>query len=56
LLARRPKTAKLVENARLRDYVQDRLSGQVRRPDGTPVSAYYLICRSPYDLTCRSAS
>jgi uncharacterized protein (UPF0262 family) len=20
------------------------------------VSAYYLICRSPYDLTCRSAS
>ena len=30
LLARRPKTAKLVENARLRGYVQDRLSGQVR--------------------------
>jgi hypothetical protein len=26
-----------VENARLRAYVQDRLSGQVRRPDGTPV-------------------
>jgi hypothetical protein len=20
------------------------------------LSAYYLICRSPYDLTCRSAS
>ncbi len=38
LLARRPKTAKLVENARLRNYVQDRLSGQVRRPDGTPVA------------------
>jgi hypothetical protein len=37
LLARRLKTAKLVENARLREYVQDRLSGQVRRPDGTPV-------------------
>jgi hypothetical protein len=37
LLARRPKTAKLVKNARLREYVQDRLSGQLRRPDGTPV-------------------
>jgi hypothetical protein len=37
LLARRPKTAKLVESARLREYVQDRLSGQVRRPDGTPL-------------------
>jgi IS30 family transposase len=33
-MARRPKTAKLVENDRLREYVQDRLSGQVRRPDG----------------------
>jgi hypothetical protein len=21
-----------------------------------PVSAYYLTCRSPYDLTCRSVS
>src|SRR3954464_1095235 len=37
LLARRPKTSKLVQNARLREYVQDRLSGQVRRSDGTPV-------------------
>jgi IS30 family transposase len=27
---------KLVENERLREYVQERLSGQVRRPDGTP--------------------
>jgi IS30 family transposase len=35
--ARRPKTAKLVANERLRDYVADRLAGQVRRPDGTPV-------------------
>ena len=33
--AKRPKTAKLVENDRLRDYVQDRLDGSVRRPDGT---------------------
>ena len=37
LVAKRPKTAKLVANARLREYVQERLSGQVRRPDGTPV-------------------
>jgi IS30 family transposase len=37
LIAQRPKTAKLVENDRLREYVQERLSGQVRRPDGTPV-------------------
>jgi IS30 family transposase len=35
--AKRPKTAKLAENDRLRDYVQDRLSGSVRRPDGTEV-------------------
>jgi transposase, IS30 family len=35
--ARRPKTAKLVANGRLRDYVQDRLAGVIRRPDGTPV-------------------
>jgi IS30 family transposase len=35
--ARRPKTAKLVQNERLRDYVQDRLAGHVLRPDGTPV-------------------
>ncbi len=37
LVARRPKTAKLVTNDRLRGYVQERLSGQVRRPDGTTV-------------------
>ena len=38
LMARRPKTAKLATNERLREYVQDRLAGQVRRPDGTAVS------------------
>jgi IS30 family transposase len=38
LIARRPKTAKLLANERLRDYVQQRLSGQVRRPDGTLVA------------------
>jgi IS30 family transposase len=35
LMGRRPKTAKLVENDRLRDYVQDRLAGVIRHPDGT---------------------
>jgi IS30 family transposase len=38
LIARRPKTAKLASNERLREYVQERLSGQVRRPDGTTVA------------------
>lgn len=36
--AKRPKTAKLVDNDRLREYVQDRLAGDIRRPDGTIVS------------------
>jgi IS30 family transposase len=36
--ARRPKTAKLVENDRLREYVQDRLSGAVQTPDGRVVA------------------
>ena len=36
LMARRPKTAKLVDNDRLRGYVQDRLAGAVRARDGTP--------------------
>jgi IS30 family transposase len=38
LMARRPKTAKLAADERLRGYVQDRLAGQVRRPDGTAVA------------------
>jgi len=38
LAARRPKTAKLVADPRLHAYVHERLSGQVRRPDGTAVS------------------
>src|SRR3954453_1787595 len=36
--AKRPKTAKLVANQRLREYVQDRLAGVLRAPDGTPVT------------------
>ncbi len=35
LVAQRPKTARLVENERLRGYVQERLAGRIRRPDGT---------------------
>ena len=34
LMARRPKTARLADDDRLREYVQERLCGQVRRPDG----------------------
>jgi IS30 family transposase len=35
--ARRPKEAKLVGNEQLREYVQERLSGAVRAPDGRVV-------------------
>jgi IS30 family transposase len=38
LQARRPKTAKLAGNDRLRDYVQDRLAGTIVRPDGERVA------------------
>jgi IS30 family transposase len=38
LVARRPKTAKLAANVVLREYVQERLAGHVRRPDGTAVA------------------
>jgi len=34
---RRPKPAKLAIDARLRDYVQHRLSGMIAGPDGVPV-------------------
>ncbi|MFJ8545891.1 IS30 family transposase [Streptomyces sp. NPDC093586] len=36
--AKRPKCAKLLGNDRLRQYVQERLSGNVHRPDGTVVA------------------
>ncbi|WP_203927651.1 IS30 family transposase [Virgisporangium ochraceum] len=36
LVARRPKTAKLVSNDRLREYVQQRLAGEVHHLDGRP--------------------
>ncbi|WP_437437858.1 IS30 family transposase [Streptomyces olivoreticuli] len=35
---KRPKAAKLAGNDRLREYVQERLAGSVRRPDGTIVT------------------
>jgi IS30 family transposase len=35
--AKRPKVAKLAANEPLRAYVEDRLSGQIARPDGTAV-------------------
>ena len=38
IIARRPKTAKMVSNPRLREYVQERLSGQINRPDGTVIA------------------
>jgi len=36
--AKRPKVARLVTNDRLREYVQQRLAGHVRRPDGSVVA------------------
>jgi len=38
LIARRPKTPKLVANDRLRSYVQERLAGEIRASDGSPVT------------------
>jgi len=35
MAAKRPKPAKLATNPRLNDYVQERLSGELKRPDGT---------------------
>ena len=35
MAARRPKAAKLVTNPRLHAYVQERLTGQISRPDGS---------------------
>jgi len=37
LMARRPRTARLASDEQLRDYVQERLAGQVRRPGGAAV-------------------
>ena len=36
--ARRPKVAKLAQNDKLRDYIQDRLAGKIAKPSGEPVA------------------
>ncbi len=36
--ASRPKVAKLAANPALRDYVQDRLAGMIKRPDGAHIA------------------
>jgi IS30 family transposase len=41
--ARRPKPSKLATNTALRDYVQDRLAGQVANPDGVGFSGPDVI-------------
>src|SRR3954449_8636158 len=38
LVARRPKTSKLVADERLREYVQQRLAGRLHRADAPPVA------------------
>jgi IS30 family transposase len=43
LIARRPKPAKLVVNERLREYVQERLAGHVRRLDGVAVAGPTVV-------------
>lgn len=45
--ARRPKAAKLATNAALRQYVQDRLSSQVSRPDGSVIAGPQTAGRHP---------
>ena len=40
LAARRPKPAKLAVNSRLREYVQDKLSGVIRDGDGNVVGPF----------------
>ncbi len=43
LMAQRPKTAKLLANPHLRDYVQDRLSGVLRGPDGVEIAGPQVL-------------
>ena len=40
--AKRPKVAKLAANDELRDYVQDRLAGEVAKPDGSLLSGPHV--------------
>ena len=41
--AKRPKVSKLAANDSLREYVQDRLAGEIARPDGELVSARMCV-------------
>lgn len=52
--ARRPKPAKLATNDRLRVYVQDRLSGVVRAPDGSCRPARATVA-GPQQATSRES-
>ena len=58
--AKRPKTAKLASNARLREYVQERLAWTIRRRDGTvvagPVTPAWKGLNKPYRADRRWAS
>jgi transposase len=54
--AKRPKTAKLVNNDRLREYVQERLDGSVRRPDGTIVTEHLDVLLAFYDYPAERPS
>lgn len=67
--AKRPKTAKLAENERLRDYVQERLAGAVTDAEGRPIPGPNVpwkgrrhgrradrrwgTCWSPEQISCR---
>jgi len=52
LVARRPKAAKPAANERLREYVQEMLSGQIQRPEGAgmlgPVAAPFKGRNKPH--------
>lgn len=63
LFARRPKVAKLVANPRLYEDVQERLSGQILRPDGNvvvgPESPQWIGRNKPHARTaggCRGGA
>ena len=52
MVAQRPKTAKLVVNHHLREYVQERLSGDIRYPDGNaaagPTAGPWKVRNKPH--------
>ena len=55
MAAKRPKIAKLVANLRLHDYVEQRLAGQISRPDGTlvegPASPRFTGRNKPWSVS-----